>query len=428
METSRAGERAVALDALRGIALFGVLIVNLLTQFRVTCFEQLLAARELAGLALTRSRADEIVLRLVGVLLEGKASAVFSLLFGVGLAVQHERSGGRSIDFGRYAAHRLGFLLVLGLVHLFFVWDGDILTLYALLGVVTAVVVRLPVRVLVGVALLLLVVQVLPLPYPPPFASPEATLVHVAEARRVYGSGSFVEVARFRIHEVPHVAALLFFIVPRTLALFLLGASAWRAGLFRPEAARRRLVRVAAVLGFAASCAVGWSAMHPVNLGAWNDALYTWVAIVQALGYAALVVIGLAYARSARVLAVFAPLGRMALTSYLTQSVVLSLLFHGYGLGLMGRLGEARAAAIGVAFFAVQAVASALWLRRYRFGPVEWLWRSFTYRAWQPLARAALSSSSRTWRGRLRTSFCSRRSRSNTSCRRARPWASSPRR
>lgn len=387
-------ERYVALDALRGLSLFGVVMVNLLTQFRVTLFEPFLTASELGGLAVPRSQADELVFHAVGLLLEGKAAALFSLLFGVGLAAQEERSARRSMRFGTYATRRLGFLLALGLVHHFAVWNGDILTLYAILGAVSAVLIGLPLRVLLGAALLLFVVQVLPLPYPAPFASPEATLAHIAEARRVYGSGTFAEVVRFRFHEAPHVAALLFFIVPRTLGLFLLGACAWRVGISRVGAAKRPLVRTFAVLGIATSCALAWSATHRVNLGAWNDALYTWAALVQALGYAAVVVIAFGHARAARALSLFAPLGRMALTSYLTQSVVLSLLFHGYGLGLMGRLGEAHAAAIGVAFFAMQAVASALWLRRYRFGPVEWLWRSFTYRAWQPLGRAALSSSS----------------------------------
>ena len=89
----------------------------------------------------------------------------------------------------------------------------------------------------------------------------------------------------------------------------------------------------------------------------------------------------------ARVLSVLAPLGRMALTSYLTQSIVLGFIFYGYGLGLFGRLGDARAAAIGIALYIAQAVLSALFLRRCRFGPVEWLWRSFTYGAWQPMRR-----------------------------------------
>ena len=91
--------------------------------------------------------------------------------------------------------------------------------------------------------------------------------------------------------------------------------------------------------------------------------------------------------RGLRALSVLAPVGRMALTSYLVQSLVLGALFYGWGLGLFGRLGEASAAVIALAIFLAQMVASALWLRWFRFGPVEWLWRSFTYGSKQPLRR-----------------------------------------
>ena len=80
----------------------------------------------------------------------------------------------------------------------------------------------------------------------------------------------------------------------------------------------------------------------------------------------------------------FAPLGQLAFTSYLTQSVVLSVLFYGWGFGLFGQLGEAQGASLAVLLFAAQAVFSAWWLRSHRFGPVERLWRSFTYGAWLP--------------------------------------------
>jgi uncharacterized protein len=77
----------------------------------------------------------------------------------------------------------------------------------------------------------------------------------------------------------------------------------------------------------------------------------------------------------------------MALTNYLAQSVVLSLLFYGYGLGLYGRLGSAAGAGIGLALYAGQVAFSCAWLRRYRFGPVEWVWRSLTYGRGQPMRR-----------------------------------------
>ena len=275
---------------------------------------------------------------------------------------------------------------MLGLAHLFLVWNGDVLTLYAVIGAIAAPLLRLPVRVLLALALALLVVHVLPLPYPTPFASFEAMQAHVAEANRVYGFGTFGEALAFRIREVRPIAALLLWTAPRTLGLFLLGACAWRAGVFRGE--RRSLLRTTSVLGLVLGGGVVWAeSSGAIDFRTWRDAASRWGSILLALGYGATVLVAFERATVARVLSVFAPVGRMALTNYLTQSIVLGAIFYGWGLGLFGRLGEASAAAIGVALFVAQVVASALWLRRFRFGPVEWLWRSFTYGAMQPIRR-----------------------------------------
>jgi uncharacterized protein len=108
-----------------------------------------------------------------------------------------------------------------------------------------------------------------------------------------------------------------------------------------------------------------------------------------ALAYAAGLLLVLQSPRAARLAAPFAAVGRMALTNYVAQSVILGWLFYGFGLGLSGRLGSAAAAAIGIVLYVVQLVFSRAWLRRYRFGPVEWLWRSITYGQRLPMRREA---------------------------------------
>ncbi|MDB4935670.1 MAG: permease [Labilithrix sp.] len=362
---------------MRGAALFGVLAVNLLTQFRVSLFEQFLP--EGAG-APPPSSIDHVVGRVLAIGLEWKAFTLFSLLFGVGLAAQRERLARRGIGFGTYAARRLGFLLVLGLVHLFLIWNGDVLTLYAVIGAIAAPMLRLRTRWLLAIALAMFVVQVLPLPFPPPFTSVHALNRHVVEAKQIYGQGSFGDALSFRIREVRPIGALLLWTTPRTLGLFLLGACAWREGLFRGE--HRTLLRVVAASGIVVGLALSWAlTTRALDFRTWRDAASAWSSIVLALGYGAAML--LAPWRAA--LSVLAPVGRMALTSYLTQSIVLEALFYGWGLGLFGRLGEASAGLLAIAIFVVQIVVSAAWLGRYRFGPVEWLWRSFTYGARQPM-------------------------------------------
>ena len=106
-----------------------------------------------------------------------------------------------------------------------------------------------------------------------------------------------------------------------------------------------------------------------------------------ALGFAAGLLLALRSSAATRAAAPFAATGQMALTNYLAQSVVLSLLFYGYGLGFYGRLGSAAAAGIGLSLYACQVGFSRAWLRRYRFGPVEWVWRSLTYGRGHPMHR-----------------------------------------
>jgi len=144
----------------------------------------------------------------------------------------------RGVPFVRYWTRRLGFLLAIGLAHLFLIWNGDILTLYALTGLLAAPLLALPQRALFPLALGLFVVYVLPLPYPSSFPNSAALLEHVQRATSVYAHGTFLEVLAFRVHEVRPISGLLLGCAPRTLGLFLLGACAFRQGLASPGHAR----------------------------------------------------------------------------------------------------------------------------------------------------------------------------------------------
>jgi uncharacterized protein len=206
------------------------------------------------------------------------------------------------------------------------------------------------------------------------FPSTETITRHVADATRIYATGGFLDVLAFRLREIPLIAPLHAFIFPRTIGLFLLGAFAWRAGLLQNAPGR--------LLWIAAPC-IGLGAALILS-GA--EALGT---ILLALGYAA-AIIGIAnLASGEKLLGWAAPLGRMAFTNYLAQSLIFGWIFYGYGLGLFGRLGVASALAIGLAIYAGQVLFSAWWLRRYLYGPVEWLWRTLMYGVAQPMRQTA---------------------------------------
>jgi uncharacterized protein len=358
-------ERIAAIDVLRGLALFGVMAINLVFAFRVSIFEQFLPTSDAIA---PIDHAVEIFLDRA---IELKAFALFSLLFGVGLAIQFDRLGQRRRTV--LLLRRLIALLAIGLLHLIFIWNGDILTEYALAGLVTLPFLFGPRWLLAMSGLLFLVLY---LTLPPLMRLPDASWMadHVLAARHAYGTGSFDEVLVFRIDELAAIAPLHAAVFPRTVALFLCGAFIWRTGVLQNPWENRRLFFGASIAGLALTMIAPDKALANVTL---------------AFAYGALVIGLMTTASGSRLLGWAGPLGRMAFTNYLAQSLIFGWVFHGYGLGLFGHVGASAALVFGVAVYAAQAIFSRWWLTRYKFGPIEWLWRTLMYGAPQPMRPAA---------------------------------------
>ena len=379
-------ERIVAIDILRGVALFGVMAINVATEFRVSIFEQFLRDR-VDGTWLDRALHSILM---IGIDL--KAFALFSLLFGVGLAIQHDHLSSapqRTIMLVR----RLVFLMLIGIAHLFLIWNGDILLEYAIAGFIVLPFLFGPSRMpaIVGVGLLVLFIAATFLPPIATMPSRSWMTENVVEATRMYGSGGFMDVFAFRTRELPGLLPLHLFMLPRTIALMLIGAAIWRAHLFDTGSSASNWVPMAAAIGILGGAAV--AAVHAngwFRLG-WRDALALerLGTVLLACGYGATIIWVSDKAKARTFLAWAAPIGRMAFTNYLMQSVVFGWIFYGYGwgLGLFGKLGVAAALAIGTTIYIAQVIFSAYWLQRYRYGPLEWLWRSAMYGTWQPFQR-----------------------------------------
>ena len=368
-------ERIDAIDVLRGIALFGVMAINVVTEFRVSIFEQFLSSKPAA------SPVDHAIETILTLAVELKAFALFSLLFGVGLAIQFERLA-NSERRTSLLVRRLAVLLAFGLIHLCLIWNGDILTEYALAGLIVLPFLFGPRWLLAFAALTFLVLYLAMQAFPPAglFPSMAAITQDIAEATRIYATGGFLDVLAFRLREIPLIAPLHAFIFPRTIGLFLLGAYTWRTGILRAPRQALTFSIAAAGIGLGAT----WIILNHTEGLVGSDPLGT---ILLALGYGA-AIIGIAnLKRGKSLLGWAAPLGRMAFTNYLAQSLIFGWIFYGYGLGLFGRLGVANALAIGIVVYIGQVFFSAWWLRRYQYGPVEWLWRTLMYGAAQPMSR-----------------------------------------
>jgi uncharacterized protein len=329
-------------------------------------------------------------------------------VFGLGFAIQLMRADSRGEDGGALFLRRLGVLFAIGACHLL-LWWGDVLTTYAVLGVALLAFRRVSDRGLLVWGLALVFVPRIVMAVPAIAGAVRGALPHPADPAAFD--------AQFRAavsgHDYPalviaHLRKLLYFLssvagwyAPWLLGRFLLGTYAGRRRLFeRDGAAHLALFRRLLVWGLVCTAAgtpvivlsrtgaLARSAVPlPVQLGlvALTDLALLGLAAV----YASAVVLLMQRPGSRRWLLAFAPVGQMPLTAYLGQTVVATFLFYGWGLGLGGQLGSAACLAIAVAIYAVQVVACRLWLARFRFGPVEWLWRTLVYGRAQPMRRAA---------------------------------------
>ena len=210
----------------------------------------------------------------------------------------------------------------------------------------------------------------------------------VVEEKRVTSQGTYAENVAFRLAEFPTTAGQhVFFAMFFVLGMFLLGAWFIRSGLMTAPGMHLEVYRKLALFGipFGIGLTVVAAAIATTHVKGVNDALYTFsmglamvAALPACLGYVAAIVLLFHSPRSTRFMALFAPAGRMALTVYLAMSLIGTTVFYGYGLGWYG-MGRAMQLVFCVVVFAVLLAACHLWLSRFRYGPMEWVWRAITY-------------------------------------------------
>lgn len=387
-------ERIGEVDVLRGLALLGVLIMNFVgfAGSGVMATDSQLAT-------LPTAPVDYWTYEGVRVLVGDKANTVFATLFGLGFYIQLSRSEGKP-GFERRYARRLFWLLVFGWINALFLWIWDILNLYALAGFGLLLMRKWSTRtlVIVGLACALYsdhlqaaLVQWLDLPvpqHPELFADPA-----ILERQAVAASGDYPAIvslfARWTYQEWILGGLMVAWIV-YALGRFALGAAIGRSGLFADVRRHLPLLRKIATICIPLGILLGVIirlVLHRLEASAPETTLElvkaarSPAALVLAAGYCAGVVVALQADWGKRLFGPFGAVGRMALTNYLMQGFVYAFVLFGVGpgLALAGRIGTSAVVAICFAFFAFQIAFSHWWLARYRFGPMEWLWRWLTY-------------------------------------------------
>lgn len=377
-EPASGGERVEIVDVLRGGAILGMLVANL---------EYFRTPEAWGGYGGTPSASTQAYLFLEAFLADGKFVTALSFLFGLGLAMQVRRSRDPGRAGTAFFIRRLLALAAIGATHALLVWSGDILLFYAALGVPFLLFVRLRPRVLVACACAILGVwplagltlAVISFGGPEP-ASPSLALDGIARsAEAAYTSGSFREMTGQRVREyLANLPPALLTSFPQIFSMMLLGAATANAGWVGGGSFGGR-ARRAAVLGLAVGVPLNF--FYALPAGAGNGWYYlkltAWLfgAPIMALGWMGLVVFlqerfGLTSGRLAAV-------GRMALTNYLSQSLILTTVF--YWFGFYGNSPIEFAVGLMIGVWVLQILWSRPYLSRFGYGPVEWLWRRLSY-------------------------------------------------
>lgn len=393
-------QRLDVVDCLRGFAIVSIMLLHNIEHFDLYF--------TVPGLPAWLSALDKVIWDCAFFLFGGKSYAIFALLFGLTFYIQFDSRAQKGEDFRPCFAWRMVLLLCFGLVNTIF-YHGDVLSFYAVLGICLIPVARLSNRTVFAIALVLMLQPfewgriLTALPQGPDKLGDPPSWAYFGRANEYLMHGSATQVWWGNLTNGKPGALIWSWEAGRIfqiMALFMFGMLAGRAGVFADSPASTqfwRRVLLAAVLCFVPLYAaktwlvpqvVGDTVQRALEtiVGSWSNLS---VMLVLVAGFVLLFRIQ----RWRRMLQVFAPLGRMSLTSYVLQSIVGSTIYYGYGLGMYQRTGVTLCLLIGIVLATLQGLASAWWLRHHAQGPLEALWHRATW--WGQRAPAASTAAGR---------------------------------
>ena len=384
-------QRIEILDVLRGFALFGILFNNILYFSGYTL-------QPFAELRLNSTyHLDELLYGLLDVVITAKFYTLFSILFAVGFYLQLSRHKDDASGFLRTYRRRLSILLLIGVLHSLF-WYGDILLLYALIGFVLISVRNMSKEGLARLAVLFVVlpsiIDVAILPFSEADATAQDALAHTtypdmapAVVMDVFRTGTITEIFSLNLHNL--IWKWLSYVpsgrIATVLGIFVLGFYLGRINFFQDQVRSTKLLVLGLVLGLSATVLSMVMGGNPYQFPSTPaNALYKALLVVGQLFLCLFYVVSISRLFHTpwgkKALSYLRPVGRMALTNYISQSLICVFIFYNFGLNLIGALGLVYVVCIALGVLAFQLVVSNLWLRYFLYGPLEWVWRTLTYR------------------------------------------------
>ena len=406
----KAGEREIFMDVLRGFAILGIFIANLGSGF--SWYRE---SAHLTGPFLLPAL-DHKVSFLHHMFIEGKFYSIFSLLFGWGIALQVKRGLAKGHNAIPTIKRRLVFMLILGAIHLM-IWPGDIVFFYALLGFLLLPFRKFSDRTLLitGIILILLPILLYAAKMHWPWLNAPAGILYETggkvdhylngtnseeDFQNLLKHGNWWNVFKGNLSGFFFRYGYLFFVsrIPKVLGMFLIGYVIGRSDFYKNISGHKKLlyflIGLGLVLGLPANYLLArYMSYYEADYwqlkmnGFYQTVVYALGVAPLAMAYVAFFMLSFQTAAGKKILSVFAPVGKMAFSNYITQSLVGNFVFLGAGLGLMGTIGPFYFTLFGIGFFILQVMMSTLWLKYFNFGPLEWLWRSATYKQWQPMKK-----------------------------------------
>lgn len=390
----RSGERYILLDALRGLALFGICLANF-PEFSLYTFLE-----EKAATGMPTAGIDRIVRYLQYIFIDGKFYTLFSILFGIGFSIIISNAMRKQVNGFAIFYRRMVILLLIGFLHLMFLWSGDILMLYALLGLFLPFFRNVShVRLLTASAFFLLLPIVIDTILGITGVNPSAAVVSAQQyfcarygitddnfAYWLRDANNYPDVFKFLIQGA--LVRVQEFIdgnrAFKVMGLFLLGFYIGRtrlyARLYENKMLLKKITMWGFLIGLPVSLIYAWSAMnaHPWGI-AMHTLLYTISVFPMGLAYIAAFSLYYIKKKDHRIFRLLAAPGRMALTNYIGQSVCGMIIFYGIGFGFGADTGLIYVLLTATVVYLFQIVFSHIWLHYFQFGPLEWIWRMLTY-------------------------------------------------
>jgi len=395
----QAGERINEIDMIRGVALFGILMVNM-ALFKSPIMDLRLPSSHPEGI-------EQVSAYFIQLLFTGNFYAIFSFLFGLGFYIFMDRTMQKGLELKPLYRRRLFALMFFGLVHLILLWSGDILLNYAIVGFILMAFRNKSLQVIkkwiIGLFIVSLFINMAIIVFKSigEIFGDEKYFALIdkmtAEAFYMYSEAGLAELLSYRlINEVPYMLVGMLFWIPQVLAFFLCGLYAGKTGIFNNISGNIGLFKKVRFWGFLVG-GLFLILLVMVDSGAISTHTLIAMSILGGINYLASLFLFPAYVSTIvlaaqnqfwkKLLSPVASAGKMALTNYLSQTIICLIIFYGFGFGLYGRLTIFHGIILTVAIYLLQVFVSSLWMNKFKYGPMEWVWRILTYKRQFPITK-----------------------------------------